>query len=572
MYNFKNINNFIIKNYHHIFALILLSIYYFLSLILFKEVVVNPHDNLDHTVVYDHIIGRIFNGNFDAASYFLSGTLKWFYIENIFYPTNLLHLILDNKQYYFSIEILKKILSYFTFYILAKSISKNKFNNSVSALFYSSIVNLDKLFGFGIVMMPYFFYLLNKKKKFKAKHFFIIIFTGLNSTLAQDYLALCLLIPASFLIKQSINNLNTAINYFVSISISMVISSLPIIFSLIGIQEIHRLDLAINDYYLILTNLLNTFPRFFSTRALEELFLLPLLFLYVSILFLSITSKQKKLVFFTFFLILVFTLSLFINPFLENIIFQNFMSFLKGFNFQRIDRIIPLIISTLIVYNLCLLNNSYLKKFISFLSILTVITIQISFPIREAGKQFLQNNLKQNKYLEFKKNFSNNISFLELAKFLKEKKNYQNDKLSFNLNSKNTLDNYYRFEVYSFIKSIVKQDRVMSIGLDPMIAVMNNIKVIDGYHTIYPRDYKIKFRKIIADELKKNDDLEKYYDNWGNRVYAFYNNSNALLIDFTEAKSLGANFVISAFAIKNVNLELVCRNCLNRNIFLYKII
>ena len=321
MYNFKNINNFIIKNYHHIFALILLSIYYFLSLILFKEVVVNPHDNLDHSVVYDHIIGRIFNGNFDAASYFLSGTLKWFYIENIFYPTNLLHLILDNKQYYFSIEILKKILSYFTFYILAKSISKNKFNNSVSALFYSSIVNLDKLFGFGIVMMPYFFYLLNKKKKFKAKHFFIIIFTGLNSTLAQDYLALCLLIPASFLIKQSINNLNTAINYFVSISISMVISSLPIIFSLIGIQEIHRLDLAINDYYLILTNLLNTFPRFFSTRALEELFLLPLLFLYVSILFLSITSKQKKLVFFTFFLILVFTLSLFINPFLENIIF-----------------------------------------------------------------------------------------------------------------------------------------------------------------------------------------------------------------------------------------------------------
>ena len=572
MYNFKNINNFIIKNYHHIFALILLSIYYFLSLIIFKEVVVNPHDNLDHTVVYDHIIGRIFNGNFDAASYFLSGTLKWFYIENIFYPTNLLHLILDNKQYYFSIEILKKILSYFTFYILAKSISKNKFNNSISALFYSSVVNLEKLFGFGIIMMPYFFYLLKKKKKLKAKHFFIIIFTGLNSTLAQDYLALCLLIPASFLIKQSINNLNTAINYFVSISISMVISSLPIIFSLIGIQEINRLDLAINDYYLIITNLLNTFSSTFSAKALEKLFLVPLLFLYFVILFLSITSKQKKLVFFTFFLILVFTSSLFINPFLKNIIFQDFMSFLKGYNFQRIDRIIPLLISTLIIYNLCLLNNSYLKKFISFLCILIVITIQISFPTREMGKQFLQSNLKQNKYLEFKKNFSNNISFLELAKFLKEKKNYQNDKLSFNLNSKNTFDNYYRFEVYSFIKSIVKQDRAMSIGLDPMIAVMNNIKVIDGYHTIYSRDYKKKFRKIIANELEKNDDLEKYYDNWGNRVYAFYNNSNALLIDFTEAKNLGANFVISAFAIKNVNLELVCRNCLNRDIFLYKII
>ena len=48
-------------------------------------------------------------------------------------------------------------------------------------------------------------------KKLKAKHFFIIIFTGLNSSLVQDYLALCLLIPASFLIKQSINNLKTVI-------------------------------------------------------------------------------------------------------------------------------------------------------------------------------------------------------------------------------------------------------------------------------------------------------------------------------------------------------------------------
>ena len=144
MYNLKKINNFVLENYNHFFALILLSIYYFLSLIIFNEVVVKPHDNLDFTVVYDHVIGRIFNGDFDAASYFLSGTLKWFYIENIFYPTNLLHLILDNKQYYFTIEISKKILSYFAFYILAKSISKNKFSSSVSALVYSSIVNLEK--------------------------------------------------------------------------------------------------------------------------------------------------------------------------------------------------------------------------------------------------------------------------------------------------------------------------------------------------------------------------------------------------------------------------------------------
>jgi len=174
MFIIKNISNVITRNYHHVFSLILLLIYYFLSIILFKEVVVNPWDNLDYTAVYNHIIGNIFNGNFDAVNYFLAGTLKWFYIENIFYPTNLFHLILDDKQFYFTDEILKKTLSYFTFYILAKSISDNKLNNSISALVYSSIINVEKLFGFGLVMMPYLLYLLIKKKKLNSKHFFII--------------------------------------------------------------------------------------------------------------------------------------------------------------------------------------------------------------------------------------------------------------------------------------------------------------------------------------------------------------------------------------------------------------
>ena len=209
MFNFKNNSNFIVKNYHHIFSLFLLTIYYFVSIILFKEVVINPHDNLDYTPVYDHVIKNIYNGNFDAANYFLAGTLKWFYIENIFYPTNLLHFILDDKQFYFTDEIFKKVLSYFTFYILAKSISKNKLNNSISAIAYSSIINIEKLFGFGLVMMPYLLYLLVKKKKLNSKHLFIIIFTGLSSTLARDYLALLLLIPISILINQSTKNFNT---------------------------------------------------------------------------------------------------------------------------------------------------------------------------------------------------------------------------------------------------------------------------------------------------------------------------------------------------------------------------
>jgi hypothetical protein len=113
----------------------------------------------------------------------------------------------------------------------------------------------------------------------------------------------------------------------------------------------------------------------------------------------------------------------------------------------------------------------------------------------------------------------------------------------------------------------------MSVGLDPLIAVMNDMRVIDGYHEIYPKSYKIKFRKIIEKELENNSGLKKYYDNWGSRVYAFYNDQNNLMLDFKYAKELGAKYVISKFPINNEDLEIACYKCNNSNkLYLYRIL
>ena len=82
----------------------------------------------------------------------------------------------------------------------------------------------------------------------------------------------------------------------------------------------------------------------------------------------------------------------------------------------------------------------------------------------------------------------------------------------------------------------------MSVGLDPMIAVMNDIRVIDGYHTIYPLSYMIKFRKIIERELDNNIILKNYYDNFGSRVYAFYTDKNNIMLNF---RSSGGMLIFS---------------------------
>lgn len=63
--------------------------------------------------------------------------------------------------------------------------------------------------------------------------------------------------------------------------------------------------------------------------------------------------------------------------------------------------------------------------------------------------------------------------------------------------------------------------RVASLGIHPSIAQYNGFYTLDGYFINYPLSYKHAFRKVIAGELDKNDDLKEYFDNWGSRIYLF---------------------------------------------------
>ena len=99
----------------HITALFIISSYYLLSLILFNSVVLYPHDNLEITTVYNHIISKIYSGDLNSFKLFLSGEFKWFYLDKVFYPINFFQIILSDKYYYFFVEILEKLLHIFHF-------------------------------------------------------------------------------------------------------------------------------------------------------------------------------------------------------------------------------------------------------------------------------------------------------------------------------------------------------------------------------------------------------------------------------------------------------------------------
>jgi hypothetical protein len=562
--------NLLLKNkYIYIFFLIVLS-HYIYPLIVFNEIIINPHDKLEIDTVYSYITSQIYKGNFDSINHFLSGEIKWYYLERLFFPINILNTFLSDKIFFFTETILQKVLAYFSFYLLAKSIKIPKFESSLGALIYTSIIAIYSASSFFIFIMPYILYLLVSRVHLKIKHYIIIILIGLNSSLAQDIFSLFLIIPFSYFFTRKNKSFNHGLKIFFTIFLSILLVNLHLIFAtLLSDVVTHRENFIIRESFLVSS--LETVKEIFLIINIHDIsffFLIPLGLLYVTIILASVATREKKIKnILYFFIFILFLLTLGGSTLIE-FFFIGPLDIFSSINFRRINRVIPLFMTMLLIYNILNIKKSSIKIFIYSLSIITALSLQLMIPVKETIRSFI----KPNAIIELK-TFFLDYNFVNVPHILFHSNNYftKNDDEKYRTNK--TFDKYYQFDDYKFIKKIVKESRVLSVDLDPMVAVMNNIKVIDGYHNIYPNDYKLKFRKIISKELDNNIKLKNYYDDWGNRVYAFYTDKNNLLLDFLAAKEIGADYVISSFAITNENLKIICSKCNNsKKLFLYKIL
>ena len=146
----------IYKNRHNI-SLIILSLNYIFPFLLFGKITLFYVDALDSEIVYNYILGKIYNGNIEATQFFLGGTIKIEYLRRLLQPFSLFYSILKTETAYWLIDILVKITSYLSFYLLAKKINKNLFLCAVGAAIYASI-NLPTHEGFYFAIFPYLVY------------------------------------------------------------------------------------------------------------------------------------------------------------------------------------------------------------------------------------------------------------------------------------------------------------------------------------------------------------------------------------------------------------------------------
>tara|TARA_B100000575_G_scaffold207634_1_gene168942 strand:+ start:7443 stop:9029 length:1587 start_codon:yes stop_codon:yes gene_type:complete len=522
-------------NYHCLFLLII-SVSYIFPLFFFGSITTFYHDNLDSLVVYNHIIGKIYKEglNFDLIKIFLSGELEFYYLRHIFKPFVILYSLFDTELAYWITDFLFKMTSYVTFFYLAKKIQKDNFIAFLGATLFACLTPFKTL-GFGLAFFPYLLYLIFFKSELNMKHYFLLIFFGLNTDITTDLFLIPSIILIIFIIDRNIifkkfKNLIKILGLF--FLCSMLTSSNFIYMQFLEL-EMHRIEYV-------------KYPKTFfdnlSQKIMQILYLpssmnwsffkiLPYTFISVPIITLALFSKSdivKKL------LVLIFIIHSLLFALDTNLlvnIYNNNNIFIKLLNPFLITYYMPVVYSLLLIY---LLSNSqnYKKKTLIIFSFISIFLFQLNSSIIPLQKKFIFKDESFRNFYTFK--------------------------------------GYYLYDDYSKIKEIVKDKRTVSLNLDPMVAAMNNINIIDGYHSMYPLAYKIRFRKIIEKELNKNPNLKNYYDGWGSRVYAFMNNIDNISINFKQAKRIGADYVLSKNPIDDDNLLLVCDNC-SKFFKLYKI-
>ena len=132
-----------------------------------------------------------------------------------------------------------------------------------------------------------------------------------------------------------------------------------------------------------------------------------------------------------------------------------------------------------------------------------------------------------------------------------------------------TFRQFFAQQLFSGIDQYIKipkdSYRVVSIGLHPSIAQYNGYYTLDSYQVNYSLQYKNSFRRIIAPELNKNQELKKYFDDWGNRCYVFVDELgkgttfskndtkkiHSLDLDTRAFKDMGGKYIFSSVEIVN---------------------
>ena len=430
----------------HLFFLFIFSLSYLIPLILFKDFTLFISDALDSEIVYNHVIGKILGGDEKSVQVFLNGEISPEFLRRLYQPYSYLYSILGTKGAYWTIDFLVKIISYISFFVLAKKINKNLFIASLLAALYASL-NITTLNGFGLAILPYVVYLTLYKSKLRIKHFLIVVIAGLNSDLVIFGLSIPFVALLVLLLKKDKKELKNFLLIFSLFLISIIIANLNMI-TIYDDTVFHRSDRIrhYNDWSILSS--VYSFLKFNLSWSWVFFKGLPLTMIVGPIYFFSLFSKTKESKIILVFIIVIQIILTLLSSKLVIDFRNSNPGLIKDLSIEYINSSFIFILTLVATYTL---KNVAFKKVLITIIFTSILFSQVSSSIIPAGKKYFKDEKYRNVY---------------------------------------TFSGYYMENDYKKIKNIVGNKRTLSLGVDPMVAVMNDVYVIDGYHSLYPLSYK----------------------------------------------------------------------------------
>lgn len=519
---------------------VLLSLRIGLSLWLLGGVYARVHDNLDSVVVYNIVAGAFWASVFDPSVFdvFIGGASRWYHFTQSFSPQTLPYAILRPGTAYLITEVMGLALAFWGMLQLLRELFGNRPVLKVLACFFAFSISFHS-YGLGLVGAPVVLWLAVRQAPIGAFGLFAAFLIGLSSALVLHglfvpfvFLSVCLMLRLRIQVAQSF----AVIGIFL---LGCVIASSGLLYATIFGPPSHRTEWSSQ---LLAPSLFEFFGELtkdvLTLDGQYHAIFSPGIFAAFFILAGAISGKWRAVFWSVAMIALASTISVGRSFYVDLL-----PSSLATIQFNRLGLFGGLVMVLLAGLVMASDSNRPSRVF-CWIGIalygLVVLTKNIGLneetlfdtvddDLRARGEQVL-----------LERDF---VRFFSAEFFGGEGISRQS------LRSANqTFATHFRQSTYScFSAALPEGSRVFSIGIDPMIAPMNGIAAIDGYHNFYPLEYKERFRPIVAAQIEGHDRNYWYFEGWGSRLISFVEDPADIRIDLTAAAAVGATHLISAF-------------------------
>ena len=524
--------------------LALLALRYGLAWLCFGGLYAPTHDNLDSVVVYSVVAGRFWASGFDAGVFdvFAGGSTPWYFYTQSLSPQTLFYALLPPEIAYFTNEIIGLALGFFGMLLLLERLdTPPRWTLFLSALFAFS-ASFSTL-GLGYLAAPFLFWLAIRPARPNALAWGIVALIGASSGLAIHGFFLPFALLAFLWLAHHWSHVARAFLIAMTFLAASFIAALGVTYAALFGPPSHRVDMGQDaavpsplDLLGELAAQLTLLSGQAHSVVLPGLFALPFL--------IAILIRRHKPARAIGWKLLVLFVAVALLTGFEDVIEQNAPGPLASVQVARLGLYLPLL--TLLGAALALHGAPRVASRRTVAIAGGVYGVLAMAAMSGLNPSTLKSAIPERLHSAIIEDVKDKgVGALLSPAFYRQ----HGITLSALAKGGETFQSHFRPDQFDCVAANLPEGRVLSLGLDPMIAPYHGIPASAGYHNFYPLSYKQAFRPVIAEQLPHSRKGPSYFDDWGSRLNSFVVDPGVIHLDFAAARSLGAGALLSAFEL-----------------------